>query len=202
MSWWRRPLEALLNHPRLFVASQVLGAGTLRRYRLLLERHVPVQPGDRLLDVGCGVGAFQGDFACTYIGVDYNADYMRNAVQSGGPGRFAAMDATRLAFADEVFDRVVTIAVLHHLSDSQVLDILAEAQRVAKPGAGLHIVEAILPVRPGDRLKEWIFRHDRGRHPRSLETLRALLDQRGRVAGCEVLQGFPHDVCWLWVLPL
>jgi SAM-dependent methyltransferase len=111
-----------------------------------------VQPGDLLLDMGCGAGrhAFESfRLGAKVVAFDYSAAElkdvgglfaaMREAGEAGmEPGALAATtngDALRLPFPDDTFDRIIASEVLEHVSDDQVA--LDEIHRVLKPGGTL-----------------------------------------------------------------
>jgi len=91
------------------------------------------------LDVGCGTGAFaevlgsDGDGAIT--GVDVAESYVAFAAERLPQPRFRfqVADALDLPFADDSFDQVASLLVLHFIPDPA--RALREMRRVAKPGA-------------------------------------------------------------------
>jgi len=113
-----------------------------------------LQPGDLLLDMGCGAGrhAFESfRLGARTVAFDYSAAElkdvgglfaaMREAGEAGaGPGSMAATangDALCLPFADNTFDRIIASEVLEHVSDDQ--QALHELFRVLKPGGTIAI---------------------------------------------------------------
>jgi SAM-dependent methyltransferase len=106
-----------------------------------------VQPGDLVLDAGAGFGRHAFELArrgANVVALDYAADEViatRNVF--GGmldageieAARYVGVlrgDATKLAFADGSFDRVITSEVLEHIQAD--VDAIAELVRVLKPG--------------------------------------------------------------------
>ena len=106
-----------------------------------------LRAGDRVLDVGAGFGRHV--FECARRGADVVAlDYAEDEVVQtratlGGMvdageidiDRFKGVlrgDATRLPFADDSFDVVITSEVLEHIQND--VDAIAEMVRVLKPG--------------------------------------------------------------------
>src|SRR5262245_37356026 len=123
------PLYRLAEHTKGYALAQSLSRPTTERFRALIGSRVKPSPTETLLDVGCGPGHYRSSFNCQYSGIDINPDYIRMA-SSRLDGRFAIMDCTRLEFADETFDHVVSVAILHHLTDDQVVQMVREARRV------------------------------------------------------------------------
>ena len=99
-----------------------------------------LEPGQRLLDVGCGPGNITADLARVVapgevVGVDVSADVIAQAQRDHGGGespRFATADGYDLDFADGSFDVVHAHQVLQHLTDP--VGALREWRRVVAPG--------------------------------------------------------------------
>jgi SAM-dependent methyltransferase len=118
--------RATLGHP-----AQIWTRGLERRLKIM-RRHVDLE-GKRILDIGCGVGAFVRrlrEFSPRIAGIDIDAE----RVTEGGrevPGLALAV-GEHLPFADNTFDVVLLHEVLEHVTDDQAT--LREARRVLAPG--------------------------------------------------------------------
>ena len=91
------------------------------------------QPGERILDLGCGDGALTEKLAAAgacVVGADASPDMIQAAQQRGLDVR--VMDAYHLAFEAE-FDAVFSNAALHWMKDNPDAVIQAVA-RALKPG--------------------------------------------------------------------
>jgi SAM-dependent methyltransferase len=100
----------------------------------LAQRELAAVPGETLLDVGCGTGWFTRRFAADGLvttGLDPNPEWLTYArAHSGSDMRWIDGDARSLPFADNSFDRVVSIAALCFIPDER--KAVAEIVRVAK----------------------------------------------------------------------
>jgi SAM-dependent methyltransferase len=118
--------RATLGHP-----SQVWTRGLERRLEVM-RRHVDLE-GKRILDIGCGVGAFVRrlrEFSPRVVGFDVDREH----VVEGGeevPGLALAV-GEHLPYKDNIFDVVLLHEVLEHVTDDQAT--LKETRRVLKPG--------------------------------------------------------------------
>src|SRR6266545_6378537 len=136
-------------------------------YEAALER-VDLEPGQLVLDVGCGVGAFlqlvSGRGARPY-GLDASAALVEVARQRLPDADLRVGDMEQLPYEDETFDLVTGFNSFFYAND--FVAALREAGRVAKPGApvviqvwGPHerndletmkeIVRPFMPPRPPD----------------------------------------------------
>jgi SAM-dependent methyltransferase len=136
--------------------------------RVIIEL-LGAQPGDTVIEVGCGTGALARHFierGFDYWGVDPDADRIDVARKIGG-GRFLVGTADVLATADVPARRHVFIhGVLHHVDDAGCRRILDFLQSFA--GEGRFVVsEPVLPdhwwLNPAGAL---LARLDEGRHMR------------------------------------
>jgi len=110
-----------------------------------------VEPGMRVLDVGCGRGEIVRH--CAQLGADaYGIDYAEVAVNlsqetvrafadAPPPGKMGVYqaDAKRLPFPTGAFDRVLMFDVVEHLYPWELDAAMAEVKRVLRPGGMLVI---------------------------------------------------------------
>jgi ubiquinone/menaquinone biosynthesis C-methylase UbiE len=105
-----------------------------KRARFVVE-HCP--PG-RALDVGCGTGMLAERLAAAgyeATGVDPSAGMLEVLRERAPQVRALQAPGTALPFADDSFDVVLCVAVMHHIADAgDVRGTLAEMVRVARPG--------------------------------------------------------------------
>ena len=110
--------------------------------------HLPLKPGDRVLDVGCGPAWFWANAAEDMPAglhltlLDQSAGMIKEATERCTPLPFASVtgetaDASALPFADNSFDTVIAMHMLYHVPDQA--KAIAEMHRVLKPGGTLAI---------------------------------------------------------------
>ncbi len=94
-----------------------------------------LQPGARVLDVGCGAGAtlrhLSAEFGLTGFGVDLSGALLMRARQSGNGAAFAQAKSEQLPLASGSLEAVISECTL---SIFEMEAALAESARVLKPG--------------------------------------------------------------------
>lgn len=172
-----------LASPVVFDTYQSLIGAPECHKRFIHDMVAPV-PGERVLDVGCGVGAsvrYIPD-SVDYLGIDISEAYISRAKADYGiRGKFICADITTLD-ADMLgtFDRAFCFGVLHHLSDAMVADAVKFVRRAVKPGG---IFVSIDPCYvPGQHVvAKLIIDHDRGEHIRDPAGFQRVISGLGQV---------------------
>jgi ubiquinone/menaquinone biosynthesis C-methylase UbiE len=140
------------------MTDYVHGYGTREQDRLVAQaehwRHrlisdgTTLEPGTRLLEIGCGVGAVLAVLGEEFPGVRLHGvdiepmqlEYAREHLGKAGiEATLVQADATALPFQDESFDHVWMMWFLEHVSAP--LDVLREARRVLVPNGMITAIE-------------------------------------------------------------
>ena len=109
-------------------------------FRHELEALAQRWQGGRLLNLGCAHGPDFLPFIENYElhGVDFSSEMLCFAGEYAQKFSFEAnlvlSDIAHLPYADETFDRAISVATYHHLKKEQQATALNELRRVLKPG--------------------------------------------------------------------
>ncbi|MGB9792759.1 MAG: class I SAM-dependent methyltransferase [Thermacetogeniaceae bacterium] len=124
--WYKRPLGALVDRIEKEPVYEFLQPAA----------------GEEILDVGCGTGNFSLELArlgAKVTGIDISEEMLgvarRKAEAEGLEIKFLKGDVMCLPFADESFDKVVSVTALEFAPDLKAA--LEECYRVLRPGGRL-----------------------------------------------------------------
>jgi ubiquinone/menaquinone biosynthesis C-methylase UbiE len=125
--------------------------GKLRELRVRTATLAQLQPGEQVLDVGCGTGTLAmevarrvgraGRVAGVDPGTEQIARARSKAARRNVPIEFQIGVIEQLAFPDQTFDVVLSTLMMHHLPAGLKRQGLAEIARVLKPGGRLVIAD-------------------------------------------------------------
>lgn len=108
----------------------------LQKRTHFLRAHVP--PGAVVLDLGCGTGALADRIqraGYRVVGADRSTGMLRVLTTRTAQVRAVAGCSTALPFADNHFDAVYCVAVMHHIAEKPLVrETLREMVRVTRPG--------------------------------------------------------------------
>lgn len=136
-------------------ATWLISFGGVTNLRKTTVRVAQLQPGEAVLDVGCGTGdltlraARRAGAEGRAAGIDASPEMIavsrKKAERKGASVDFRVAPIEDLPFADGEFDVVLSSYMLHHLPDELKDTGLAEVRRVLKPGGRFVAVD----LRPG-----------------------------------------------------
>jgi ubiquinone/menaquinone biosynthesis C-methylase UbiE len=140
-----RDADAQANVEQMAASLEARGRTPAQaRLRRRFLKFVPVGPGDRVLEVGCGTGVVVRDLVALVgrrgevVGVDRSRLLLDRARrlcrEAGGRARVAlrVANGTQLPFAANRFDAALAITVILHVADP--LRVVREMARVTRPG--------------------------------------------------------------------
>lgn len=125
--------------------------GQWRELRQKTAKLARIQPGDKVLDVGCGTGTLALEVARRtgraghVTGIDPSTEQIARARSKAArhnvPIDFQIGVIEHLPFPDQTFDVVLSTLMMHHLPASLKRQGLAGIARVLKPGGRLIIAD-------------------------------------------------------------
>ena len=119
-------------------------------FKRQLIKQADIQPGYRVLDLGCGTGTLtvlikQYHPNADVVGLDGDPEVLEIArTKAAKAGVEITLDhgmAFQLSYSDGAYDRVLTSLVMHHLTRDEKQSTFGEVHRVLRPGGELHILD-------------------------------------------------------------
>jgi SAM-dependent methyltransferase len=185
-------VHKLLRKPVFYIALQrLLGAERLRR--ICLEQYLRLQPGDRVLDLGCGPGYILDYMPdVEYVGFDTEPSYIEYAKKNyGNRGQFYC-EIFRKEHVAKLgkFDAVMLFGVIHHLDDATASDLLSLLSASLKDTGRLVSVDPCFAP-DQSRIARFVAESDRGRFVRTPARYQELVSPHFAHVEAHVL----HNVC-------
>lgn len=107
--------------------------------------YMDIKPGERILDVGIGTGLSLSEYPpyCSVVGIDLSTEMLKKAKEKIAAGRLRhinvlSMDAMKIGFKDDTFDKVFISHVVSVVPDPY--KVMSEVKRVCRKGGQVVIV--------------------------------------------------------------
>lgn len=159
--------RSILTIPYVYTAFQAL-MGADRSRRSFVGEHVKPWAGMSVLDIGCGPGDILKFLPeVQYYGFDICLPYISEAQRKfEGRGVFhcALLTENHLAALPK-FDVVLATGLLHHLDDTQAVEILTLARNALKQSGRLITIDPCF-TEDQSSIARFLIRNDRGRNVR------------------------------------
>lgn len=147
-SYGLETLEAVRRDPAAYAVTEC-PLKSLALHSEIMQILEPLE-GRRVLEIGCGRGTLSVSLAkqgAVVTGMDIGPNLVEAARLVAEANKvdatFVEASATELPVEDATFDVVVGIAILHHLSRTDLAAAVREAHRVLKPGGSAVFVEPV-----------------------------------------------------------
>jgi SAM-dependent methyltransferase len=192
-------IYSILRHPFVYEAVQTIFQAERNR-RWFADTYVKPNPGDRVLDIGCGPANLL-DYLdnVEYIGWEPNPSYIESAKKKyGNRGSFnVGYFGEAEADAIEPVDIAVVSAVLHHMDDKETRDLFALLRKAVKPGGRVVTIDPAY-IKRQNPIARLFVSLDRGQHPRYPDAYTLLAtDSFKDVGGDLIKQRFPPYTYWV-----
>ena len=166
-----------LKHPLLYkLLINLLGGAKSRK--IIINDYLRLNPGAKLLDLGCGPAQILSYVNCKvkYTGIDASEDYINAAQKKFPDQQFICTVFDSNTDLKGKFDAVLAIGLIHHLDDETSRNLIINATKVLKDGGKLITFDNVLYK--GQRWhKRWIIKQDRGNYIRTLRDYSILFPQ-------------------------
>ncbi|MEU1309884.1 demethylmenaquinone methyltransferase [Streptomyces cinnamoneus] len=129
------------------LTNDVISLGQARLWRKAVAQAVAARPGQKVLDLAAGTGTSSLPFAMDgayVVPCDFSLGMLREGKKRNPWLPLTAGDATKLPFADDVFDAVTISFGLRNVQETDAA--LRELLRVTKPGGRVVICEFSQPT--------------------------------------------------------
>ncbi len=177
MSLFERARTVLADAGAYERFQHLVGAPTARH--AFVREYVDVEPGMRLLDIGCGPGALLEAIprGVTYVGVDVSETYLDAArARYGDRATFVRAQVApgwRLE-GHAPFERAIAVGMLHHLDDASARTLIEQAYDALGDGGVFVSIDPAL-VEGQSPVARALIRRDRGEHVRRPRDYAALV---------------------------
>lgn len=194
-------LRALLSVPIVYSSFQyIMGARAIWRY--LADEVMQLQPGQCVLDIGCGPADVLDYLpkGVGYWGGDISAEYIAKAQKKYGErGHFTCklLEPHDLETLPK-FDVVLLTGVFHHLDDNVARNVVSMAYQALKEGGRLVSVDPCY-AQGQNPVARFLISKDRGQNVRVESAYKQLVNKAFKKVHTQVLHRawIPYTHCYM-----
>ena len=164
-------MNGILDNPIIFNFLSVI-TGDVKVKRKIIDEFIKPFNGAKILDIGCGTGQMlkliNENFSVSCTGFDINARYVNYAKQKNNSGNFFCADITNTITIENDFDIVIASDILHHLNNTDVMNLIEVAKKSLKPNGHFIAVDPI-KTEQQNTVEKYLMKNDRGKYIRAKE---------------------------------
>jgi SAM-dependent methyltransferase len=121
----------------------------------MIEKRLNIEPGTKMLEIGCGAGAFLFPLVGKNIdlyGIDYSKNLINLACQAIPSGTFFTAEANKLDFENCYFDYIVSNSIFQYFANiTYAENVMDEISRVIKGSGKI----ALLDINDAEKKQEY-----------------------------------------------
>ncbi len=175
---------------RISVAYDLLQRllGSKRGLEIFVNEYIRPFRGASVLDIGAGTGSIFAQLGdVSYFGIEPNQRYVDdfNARYLSEKVRLVQGTTETVEVPLEKFDIVLISAVLHHITDSQVHQVLDFAGNALRPGGRIVVLDPVFH-KGQSPIARFLARRDRGRFVREFGDYQSLFESHDLAANFEL----------------
>jgi len=138
------PLHSLLKSSFIYscVQSFLTKKGTPE---FIYKSFAAIEENEKILDLGCGPAKMRKFIiAKEFVGMDFNESHIQEAKKHHPRDTFLCDDIVRHKFDPTMkFDKILMIGVLHHLNDTEVVQVLSSCYNILKNDGKIFTVDPL-----------------------------------------------------------
>jgi ubiquinone/menaquinone biosynthesis C-methylase UbiE len=170
-------ISRILESPAVFATwIDLLGAKKCNSY--LISNYLDPQPGNVILDVGCGVGNMVDAVptCARYVGIDFSGRYVEYARKHRGRrAEFLVGDVSSInQLGLSNVDAIILFGVLHHINDEQAKKLFQDFNRILRVGGKVLTLDPCFHPQ-NSRFVNLLIQNDRGQYVRDKNGYLALV---------------------------
>ena len=155
---------------------------------VLINEYIQPFPNCTVLDVGCGPATILEHLPeVKYFGLDHNPKYIAAASKKyGAQGTFICAEVDQLSeYGLKTFDRILLLAVMHHLDDEKLVKLVSELKKRLNNG-GMLITFDVAFEENQNLIAKFLAANDRGKHVRTKEEYLEFLSSELKVVKADL----------------